>query len=86
MPREPHSDDPWQGGDGSRPEVCSVPIEPARMLIVLPNWVGDLVLATPALRVKLYVPFAVPMLRRLGVAAEHVEAMTVANPARLLSR
>jgi phosphotriesterase-related protein len=30
--------------------------------------------------------FAVPMLQRLGVAAKHIAAMTVGNPARILSR
>jgi len=44
-------------GDGARPRGVEAPVsesperaDPDRILVVLPNWVGDLVLATPALR------------------------------------
>jgi heptosyltransferase-2 len=37
-------------GNGHTPASNGAQSDPARILIVLPNWVGDLVLATPALR------------------------------------
>lgn len=50
-----------------------MPIEPARMLIVLPNWVGDLVLATPALRAL-----------RTRFAGTHITGLIKTNLAEVL--
>ena len=50
MSGESQSGNGWQGGDGAKPGGRAVQADPSRILIVLPNWVGDLVLATPALR------------------------------------
>jgi len=51
-----------------------VPVEPARMLIVLPNWVGDLVLATPALRAL-----------RTRFAGTHITGLIKSHLAEVLS-
>src|SRR5687768_6086971 len=43
-----HSPDPDE--PRGEPRAVARPADPTRILVILPNWVGDLVLATPALR------------------------------------
>lgn len=38
------------GPNGTQSEAAAPAGEPSRMLIVMPNWVGDVIMATPALR------------------------------------